>query len=219
MRIFGIPAQKQARKIWGSVNGERFWYQLHGYDVEPQDTQTSMIGHSRVLDPVLRHPDKARLITRKLAMKAASRLRNKGYFARTIYTSIRTTCGLKWGNTLNISATQDPFILLHHIDFLWGDIMRTINTQSTKQIMIKKVSVIYHNLIAHGMITDDLFLSQNEAAQKTDKIKSLSAALDDLRKKYQKDVVSVGLCPNTSSGYVGTKIAFSRVPDIEEFWS
>jgi len=27
-------APKQARAIWGSVQGERFWYQLHGYETE-----------------------------------------------------------------------------------------------------------------------------------------------------------------------------------------
>lgn len=211
---------KHARKIWGSVQGERFWYLLHGYDFETPETKTSMVGHSRVLDPILRRPDKARLIMRKLAMKAASRLRNKGYFTRTIYVSARTKCGLKWGDSLTIPATQDPFTLLGHVDVLWEEMMRTIRAHSTEHITIKKVAVIYHNLVKPDMITDDLFLSQvAQDAQKTQQTESLSQALDDLRTKYQKDVVSVGLCPKTSAGYVGTKIAFSRVPDIEEFWS
>jgi DNA polymerase-4 len=32
-------APKQARSIWGSVNGERFWYSLHGYDLPIQETK------------------------------------------------------------------------------------------------------------------------------------------------------------------------------------
>ena len=73
---------KQARSIWGSVHGEKFWYWLHGYDVPHQETNTCMVGHSRVLDPELRVPEKARQITRRLLFKATMRLRRKGFHAR-----------------------------------------------------------------------------------------------------------------------------------------
>ena len=39
---------KHARKVWGSVAGERFWYNLHGFDVPDRPTKKSVIGHSRV---------------------------------------------------------------------------------------------------------------------------------------------------------------------------
>lgn len=48
---------------------------------------------------------------------------------------------------------------------------------------------------------------------------ALTRALDRLQDKYQRETVSLGLPPKTLAGYVGTKIAFSRVPDREEFWS
>ncbi len=212
---------KQARKIWGSVQGERFWYLLHGYDLEMAETKTSMVGHSRILDPDIRSPEKAYLILRKLAAKAATRLSGKEYFTRTIYISVRTKCGVKWHHALNISATQNPFILLVYVDNLWERFIYDVgNHLGYGSFLIKKVSVSYHNLEKKETLTEDLFLTGSSERkifiQKTD---ALANALKNLQHKYQKDVVSIGLCPKTSAGYVGTKIAFSRVPDAEEFWS
>lgn len=70
---------KQARKIWGSVQGERFWYWLHGYDFPPLETSRSVIGHSRVLDPAMRAPDPARQMARRLLTKAVRRMRRQDF--------------------------------------------------------------------------------------------------------------------------------------------
>ena len=216
---FWNVSPKHARKIWGNVQGERFWYLLHGYDFETPETQTSMVGHSRVLDPELRTPDKARLIARKLAAKAANRLRNKGYFTRTIYLSARTKCGFKWGDALSLPATQDPFVLLRYVDILWHAMMRTLRDHSgthTHRISIKKVSVCYRNLVVGEMVTDDLFISYGEKdAQLAQKTSALTEALDHLQRKYQKDVVSVGICPKTSAGY----LAVTRLPKLDQYKS
>jgi DNA polymerase-4 len=72
---------RQARQIWGSVLGERMWRRLHGHDVEDPPTKKRVIGHSRILEPALRRPDKAWLMARKLTVKAATRLRREEYFA------------------------------------------------------------------------------------------------------------------------------------------
>ena len=206
---------KHARKIWGSVQGERFWYQLHGYDVEPQETSTSMVGHSRVLDPSLRSPDKARLILRKLTMKAATRLKSKGFFAHKINVSLRTTCREKRKMSLSLHATQDAFQFLECVDELWAALLCSLDNSHAR---IKTVSVIFHDLTVENMITDDLFMAQSGSTQSFQN-NALSDAIESLQRRYQHDVVSLGLPPKTSSGYVGTKIAFSRVPDQSEFWS
>ena len=41
--------------------------------------------------------------------------------------------------------------------------------------------------------------------------------MDVLNKKYGGNTVNIGTCPKTSSGYVGTKVAFTRIPELEEF--
>ncbi len=204
---------KHARKIWGGVQGERFWYQLHGYELEPVDTNTSMIGHSRVLDPDLRHPEKARLILRKLTMKAATRLRSKEYLTQKISVSARIKDGPKFEASLSISATNNSFKLLQHTDELWCNILRSIDAQ---YYLIKKISVIFYDLEQPHLVTQDLFSIHTKPQ---DKHEPLTQALEHLQKKYKKDVVSLGIPPKTAAGYVGTKIAFSRVPKTEEFWS
>lgn len=219
---FWNTSPKHARKIWGNVQGERFWYQLHGYDITLPEDKPSMIGHSRILDPQLRSPEKARLILRQLTHKASRRLRNKGHFARTISISVRIKNGPKYARNMPIPASQDPFTFLQHVDTMWHSIItQTVRgtCHTPHNIHIKKVSVTLHNLVQHNMITDDLFLSSSpESKRVLHKNEKLSHALDHLQEKYKKNVVTLGVTPKTTAGYVGTKIAFSRVPDQQEFW-
>ncbi|MBC8049344.1 MAG: impB/mucB/samB family protein, partial [Chitinophagales bacterium] len=117
-------APKQARAIWGSVGGERFWYSLHGFDVPDLATNKSVIGHSRVLDPQSRRPREARLVARTLAMKAAYRLRHYGLAAGGFFLA-----GDKWesgwASQARFSPTQDSFELLKWLDALWPGLVRS----------------------------------------------------------------------------------------------
>lgn len=214
---------KQARAVWGSVQGERFWYWLHGYDVPYQETHASMIGHSRVLDPELRVAERSRAMARRLLVKAAYRLRRKGYYAGALSFSIRLLDGRRWEGSRRFPAAHDPFTFLQHLDALWDDMDRDYFGSSLhragRRPLFKKVSVILHHLQEDGQITDDLFdtglAQQRRVLGRREK---LSAALDTLQQKYQRETVWLGVVPQTLAGHVGTKIAFSRVPDREEFW-
>lgn len=79
----------QLRKTWGSVEGERFWFQLHGHDAAERETTRGSIGHSHVLGPELRHFEGARAVLCKLLAKAAMRLRREGLVARGMAIRIR----------------------------------------------------------------------------------------------------------------------------------
>ena len=68
------------RKIWGNVIGEKFWYLIRGEDIEDIYTNTRTVGHSHVLHPQWRDYKKSREVMRRLIIKAASRLRRKGFF-------------------------------------------------------------------------------------------------------------------------------------------
>lgn len=214
---------KQARAIWGSVQGEKFWYWLHGYGVPHQETSACMLGHSRVLDPDLRTPEKARLMTRRLLFKAALRLRRKGFHARVLSLGVRFVDGDCWGGELNFHAAQDFFTFMQHLDDLW--LAMCVEKFGRKpesmppRMMFKKVSVTLHKLQQEGQITDDLFdTAMEEDREKLLRREALSSAMETLNKKYHNDAVSLGIVPQTLAGHVGTKIAFSRVPDREEFF-
>lgn len=214
-------SSKQARTLWGSVLGERFWYLLHGYDIEKAPTQTTTIGHSRVLDPQMRTAEKSYIVLRSLTMKAAYRLRKKSLYTRNIHVSIRTSSGIKISANTTISATQDPFNILQHIDNLWQELLGGITNNSSEffaPIKIKKVSVSLNKLISNDKITEDFFANSpdQKSSQKT---LALTQALETLQEKYGKPVVSLGVPPIMAAEFTGTKIAFSRIPEKEEFWS
>ncbi len=207
---------KHMRKIWSGVQGERMHYWLHGYDFESPETGNVMIGHSRVLDPDLRSAETTRLMARRLLVKATYRLRRKGYYATVLSLGVRTVNDQKWRQEMKIPAAQDPFTFLQHLDELWDGMMFCTNGKPR----FKKVAVLLMGLKTPAEMTEDLFETQQEEnVRKLQKRESLAAALDHLQNKYQKETVWLGITPKTLSGHVGTKIAFSRVPDREEFWN
>ena len=217
MEQFWNTSPKQARKIWGSVQGERVWYWLHGYDFESPETDSSMIGHSRVLDPNMRSADKARLMARRLLVKATYRLRRQGFYAGSLSFSARTTAGYRWGDEIRITPACDPFAFLQALDELWARMLADF--AGGPDLSFKKVSVILSRLRTQDEITADLFEQENRKTDSSaEKREALAAALDKLQNKYKKETVWLGVTPQTLSGHVGTKIAFARVPEREEFW-
>jgi DNA polymerase-4 len=200
---------KQARAVWGSVEGEKLWYKLHGYDVPDRETHRSVIGHSRILDPEHRGPDVARLVLRRLVIKAASRLRRLGLFTSTIHVSIKTTDHEYADAAIKISPTQDNFTILTTCDALWSDIITRV-----RPFRLRKVAVDFGELFEPHQITDDLFAEPPKIVKHH---ADLDKALDSLNQKYGAETVRIGISPKTSAGFVGTKIAFNRIPDVAEF--
>jgi DNA polymerase-4 len=206
---------KHARAVWGSVEGERFWYKLHGYDVPDTVTHTSMIGHSRILDPELRAPEVAKLVARRLTIKAAGRLRRTPYYASDFALSVREAGdgGQKFSMACRMSPAHDNYTFLDALDGLWGEMMRVLNPWK-----IKKINVALYNLHERGQITPDLFEEVSDVHQEVQaKHETLSNLMDKINQKYGSEAIRLGVSPKTQAGYVGTKIAFLRSPDLEEF--
>lgn len=213
---------KQCRAIWRSVQGERFWYWLHGYDVPYQTTNPSMIGHSRMLDPNLRTAEKTRQMARRLLFKACYRLRKKELYARHLVFKIRLQDGRYWKGHHDFPASQDPFVMMQHLTALWDRMLVECFSPpyqfSERKMLFYKVSTLLLGLVREDQITGDLFEEKlNEQSVQHDKQQRLALALDDLQRKYKRETVWLGVVPKTIAGHVGTKIAFNRVPDREEF--
>jgi DNA polymerase-4 len=206
---------KHFRKIWGSVEGEKFWYRLHGEDVPDRpESEKVMIGHSRVLDPQHRDPHMAKQIGRRLLVKAASRLRRAELLAGAVSLGIRTTDDLKWGIEERCPAIDDNLGFIRTYSKLWDVMMREV-----RPYRLKKVSITFHHLSPAGWVTDNLLeFSDAQSRQWREKSRALSQSMDGLTKKYGGDKITFGASPKTMAGFVGTKIAFSRIPDKEEFY-
>ena len=82
-------APKQARAIWGSVEGERFWNELHGVHSQRSKTTKRMFGHSRMLPLDWRTPDKVRDCAQQLTSSACRRLRRADLRATKISLGFR----------------------------------------------------------------------------------------------------------------------------------
>lgn len=218
VRQFYELAPKQARSIWGSVNGERFWYALHGYDFEEQETQKRVIGHSRVLDPATRPPERAFTITQRLTVKAASRLRRYGLYAGEFALKIRTTGGERWASTLRLhEPAQDNFAFLAALQELWNLMLAEL-AHRDKGLRLHKTSIALYNLCEVQNITPDLFSYAGTAptVQKQVKNTALTEAMDKINSRYGQTALQMGLTGKDQAN-IGTKIAFTRIPDSAEF--
>ncbi|MEM6812190.1 MAG: impB/mucB/samB family protein [Pseudomonadota bacterium] len=214
---------KQARAIWRSVQGERFWYWLHGYDVPYQITSPSMLGHSRMLDPKLRSSEKTRQMARRLLFKACYRLRRKKLYAKNLVLKLTFLKGEKWAYFRDFPASDDPFTMMKHFEDLWRQMEQECfggqSIMSSRKMVFLKVATLLHGLCEKDAITDDLFETHLiEDKAKIEKQQNLAKALDHLQSKYKTETVWLGVVPETLAGDVGTKIAFNRVPDKDEFW-
>ncbi|MFN4282541.1 MAG: hypothetical protein ACK4NA_07870 [Alphaproteobacteria bacterium] len=221
---------RAARRVWGGIAGEGFWFMLHGFDLPPRETKKRTIGHSRVLDPDLRAAAKARLVARRLAAKAATRLRRDGYVAGHLAFSARAESGQRYFGDFRLGATQDSLAIMDALDVLWA---RHLAPWAPRRL--KKVSVVLHEIAPLADTTLDLFAARAPAppppkaasliaAPRLGDTRAalLSARLDALNKRYGRDTVSIGALGDKPGeaktlDYLGAKVAFTRIPDIAEF--
>lgn len=200
---------KQMRGIWGSVEGERFWYRLHGYDVPDLATSKSVIGHSRVLDFNSRTPAIARDVCRQLTIKTCQRLRRYNMFATRFGLSVHLSDGRHWGQDMRLAPSQDSLAFVRLTHALWDAMEGDLRPDA-----IKKVSVSLTGLQENAVTTGDLFESRTPQKPKN---AALSRAMDHIAKAYGPQALHFGMQPATRTGFVGTKIAFTRVPEEAEF--
>ncbi|MGH1379235.1 MAG: Y-family DNA polymerase [Alphaproteobacteria bacterium] len=200
---------KHARKIWGNVAGEKFWYKLHGYEIPEATTQKSVVGHSRVLDPEHRHPTLAFNITKQLTIKAATRLRRCNLYARKFSLSVRSMNKTHWERYTSFSPAQDNFTFINSLERMWHDMVIDIGDTN-----LKKVSITIHDLHEREQITMDLF-GNNSIEEHNNS--ALSSTIDAINKRFGKQAVTIGMHQKTAADHVGTKIAFTRIPEKEEF--
>lgn len=205
---------RQMRKAWGSILGERMWYYLRGVELPDLETTRSSVGHSHVLAPELRVPAKARYVARRLTLKAASRLRRLEYEAGAMSLSVRIVDGPRYALEARCIPASDSVTFLRLLDAMWQEIARGLGAYDR----IKKVSVTLYHLKPFGHVQDDLFdpLSLKVMAERA-RAERMSQALDILNQRYGRDTVSLGMMPTEGRGFSGTKIAFTRIPDEEEF--
>ena len=210
---------RDAGQAWGGTNGDRLWYLLHGFDLPEKPTQSRSIGHSHVLSPGNRGPEPVRLTARRLALKAASRLRRKSYRARLLVLHARFEDDKStWRSAIKLPATQDSFVILAHLAPLF-DRLRGVCAGRGGGFRIRMVGVTLCEIEPERGEQGTLFgyLDASDPLARETRGLALSRALDHLNRRFGRNAVSVGSLGGGRIDSVGTKIAFGRIPEASEF--
>lgn len=224
--LWGLAA-KQARMIWGSVEGERFWNGLHGHHSERPATQKGMFGHSRMLPRDWRTPDRIATCARLLTASAARRLRRTDMRATRLTLGLRggghpgargvRSAGDSWQCETGMPPTRDDHGLLLAL-------ARGLDAARTQvRFRPRSVSVMLHGLIAEDAMIADLFGTAPGAdgAVSDDAVRArweqVSDVMDALRVTHGPQAITLGPPAQMPGGYLGAKIAFGRIPDAADF--
>jgi DNA polymerase-4 len=206
---------KHLRKIWHSVSGERLWYLLHGYDLPDLETSRKTIGHSHVLDPKFRTQTKALIVAQRLMLKTSGRLRRYGFYAKSMSLSIRSSSGKRIFLKHSFYRACDNFSFMKNLFELW----QKATSQLAKNEKVKKISIVLFDLVDSESIQPEIFdFSSENNSKKIKKQENLSKAMDLINAKFGRDSIVMGFSPNEAKGFSGTKVAFTRIPEYEEFY-
>ena len=212
-----------AGSAWGGRDGDRLWFALHGVDLPDKATQERTIGHSHVLAPRNRGRESARLVARRLTLKAASRLRAKDSAARLLILHVRfepDTNGVrgKWNTSVKLPATQDSFRILKALDEAWPRLVAAGAARSGG-FRLRMVGVTLANLARVGGEQGSLFerLDPDHELARSLRTESLSRAMDTINTRFGRNAVMLGPQTGGRADRIGTNIAFGRIPDAAEF--
>lgn len=191
----------EARNKWGSILGTKVLQGLLGEAYLYEHGATKSIGHEHVLEPDLRNSSGSYSVAMKLLNKACVRIRKNHFRCGTMHLSIRLVNREKIEKTLSFSATHDTGLLMKHLKKMWPTHF------SAKPI---KVSIVLSALSDNSDLQLSFFDQENSRREKAFEV------ADQINQKMGSQTIFtanlLGLDHQARSG-----IAFSRVPDIDEF--
>lgn len=208
---------RDAGHAWGGRDGDRLWFLLHGVDLPEKATQSRTIGHSHVLSPNKRGYAPVRLTARRLALKAASRLRRKGYRARLLVLHARFEDDKStWRTSVKLPATQDSFVVLDRLETLFP---RLAAAGREHRLGCRMIGVTLSEIEPVAGEQGSLFahLDPDDPLARETRGLALSRAMDRINERFGRNAVSVGPLNGGRLDRVGTKIAFGRIPELSEF--
>jgi DNA polymerase IV len=221
IRQFCALGPRGAGRAWGANHGDRLWFGLHGIDLPDKETQSRSVGHSHVLSPDLRGPRGALLTARRLALKAASRLRRKEYNTRLIVLHTKFDGSKQyWAKEIKVLPTQDSFDILAAVNALWPYLLHDGQRQPGG-FRVRMIGVTLARIepvdARQGSLLELLEVKKPSQPASQARSFALSLAMDHINTRFGRNAVSVGPLSGGTMDNIGTKIAFGRIPSMAEF--
>jgi DNA polymerase-4 len=195
-------------QAWGGVMGDRMWHLLRGDEIPDLVTARKSLGHSHVLPPDSRPPDRAWPILCKLLHKACERLRSEGLLAGSITIQLAFLRGESWAAETHTPETDSTVALMRLLDQLWKE-------RPEPRRPILQVGVLLTRLCEQGNHTPELFeiATNTTPAVDVEKHQRLDATLDKLRARYGRKVIYFGSVQQ-SREEAPMRISFTHIPDV-----
>lgn len=204
-------SREQLRRAWGSVEGERFWYQLRGFDVPERARVRGSIGHSHVLGPELRSFEGARAVLFKLLAKAAMRLRHEKFRAGGMAIRIRFVGrDDRFERDLQFAPIDDTPALLAMLGEQLERLRKKMISGRWRPSRHPplSVAVTLTGLEAVSSVSGELMPDRGRA-------KAMSAVLDRINQRYGNNALYFGAMQEAlAQGAAPMRIPFSTIPDV-----
>jgi DNA polymerase-4 len=199
--LWDAPCEKLHR-VWGGIEGDRFWQALHGVEPVRPAVIPRQVGHSKILHPELRHENGARAMLDRLVYKAALRLRKEGYECGEMVVWVKRSrefAGQSWSVMARFPSTQEVRPLLQ----VWRDLWQTRPRPLSHAFA---VGVDLTRLLPQGEPRLPLFAP-------CPRDQSISAMLDMIAKKHGSKALWYASAQQAVAEDV-PRIAFHTLPDI-----
>lgn len=205
-----VAAEKhRLHAAWGGILGDRMWHHLRGDIVPDIAIAQKSIGHSHVLPPDSRGPDKAWGILCKLLHKACERLRSHDLLAGGFCLDLAFLRGTKIARDIVIPETDSTLKLVRTMEMLWRE-------RPDPRAPLIHVGIVLTHLVARTNHTPDLFagMVSDVMAANDDKHGRLDAAIDRLRARYGRQCVCFGSVTDSRDA-APMRISFTHIPDLQ----
>ena len=193
---------------WGGVLGDRMWHHLRGDIVPDLVTSRKSIGHSHVLPPEKRVPDKAWPVACKLLHKASERLRSHELLAGALTLHLAFLRDVVWTPEVRFTQTDSTVFLMRQLERMWRD-------RPDPRASLIQVGVTLTRFVERANHTPELFSGMVSEVMADDnaKHKRLDEAIDRLRTRYGRSVVFFGSVQDDRDS-APMRISFTHIPDL-----
>lgn len=186
------------RRAFGSRLADDWYGLLRGFEVHERGTNRKSLGHSHVLPPEFRTPDRARDILVRLIHKACARLRSEGLVASKVAFSA-VSRERAWHFEAKLPQSHDAIAVTSIAATKWHEV--DLPT-------IQKVGVTFFELSEVVERTPSLFDSDERAEGHGD-------AVDAINQKFGKNAVFVASLAQAKD-HASEKIAFQKTELFRE---